>query len=134
MANGRDLLDELFDRAKCRDEVLQVLFWLAGEGFESDMTVSGVARFAARSEDEIRPALESLVELDLAVRIEQEAAPRYALTESGRREGGRRFADEFSELIHREGHGSTCSDPDCDCQGSPEAAAACFHERSGAPR
>ena len=131
MANGRDPLDELFDRAKCRDEVLQVLFWLSGEGFDSEMTAQGVARFTARAEDEVRPALEDIVALGLATRIEQGTGARYELTDAGRREGGRRFADEFSDLIHREGHG-TCNDPDCDCQTSPEAAADCFHERSAA--
>jgi hypothetical protein len=129
---ARDPLDALFDRAKTRDEVLQVLFWLAGEGFESEMTADGVARFTARTPEEVRPALDEAVALGLALRVE-DPAPRYMLTEAGRREGGRRFANEFAEVIQREGHGSTCSDPDCDCHASPEAASLC-HETTGRRR
>ena len=46
--------------------------------------------------------------------VPPEALCRYALTEEGAREGGRRFADEFKDLT-KPGHGE-CGDPDCECQ------------------
>ena len=51
--------------------------------------------------------------------------PRYTLTATGVREGGRRFADEFADLT-RAGHGE-CSDPDCECQRSGNPADCTHH-------
>jgi hypothetical protein len=129
MTMERDPLDRLFDQAKCKDELLEVLFWLAGEGFEDEMTLEGVARFVARPVAEVRPALEAAVALGLVARTADTAVERYALTEAGRREGGRRFAVEFAPYVAREAHGGSCSDPNCDCRTSPEAAAACVSAR-----
>jgi len=50
--------------------------------------------------------------------------PRYELTATGVREGGRRFADEFANLT-RPGHGE-CADPNCQCQRT-EDPADCSH-------
>lgn len=119
-------------RLKYRDEILQVLFWLGGEGFERDMTAEGVARFVALAEDEVRRALDDLVEMGLASLLAGPAVDRYELTAAGRREGGRRFAEEFAPMFARDAHRGTCSDPSCDCHDSPELAAECG--RSGLHR
>jgi hypothetical protein len=112
-------------RLRHRDEILQVLFWLGGEGFERDMTAEGVARFVALAEAEVRSTLEDMVALGLATRLGGPEAERYELTPAGRREGGRRFAEEFAPMFARDAHGGTCSDPSCDCHDSPELATAC---------
>lgn len=111
-----------------QDEVLQVMFWLRGERLASDVTVADVARFTGSSAEAIAAVLRRLVALGLVTSLRGDAAPRFALTAEGNREGGRRFADEFADLT-KPGHGE-CGDPDCDCQrtGSPED---CRHRVAG---
>ena len=111
-----------------QDEVLQVMFWLRGERLASDVTVADVARFTGSSAEAIAAVLRRLVALGLVTSLQGDAAPRFALTAEGNREGGRRFADEFADLT-KPGHGE-CGDPDCDCQrtGSPED---CRHRVAG---
>jgi hypothetical protein len=104
-----------------QDEMLELLYWLEGEGFAATATVSGLARFLAHSEEEVRRTLQSLLRRgDIAL---SEGAHEYHLTEIGRREAARRFAEEFGPLL-AQGHGE-CSDPDCDCRTNPAGAAEC---------
>jgi hypothetical protein len=111
-----------------RDEVLQLLFWLAGEGFEDEMTPQGVARFLGLRGDEVGPVLDATVEAALTERL---PCGRYKLTDAGAREGGRRFSEEFAGMRALESHAANCTDPDCDCHTSAEAAHTCVHERQG---
>ena len=107
-----------------RDELLQLLYWMEGEGFASDATVTGVCRFLDASEAGVARTLEGLVRRGDVVTSEREGEPvRYRLTDIGRREAARRFAEEFAGMQHK-GHGE-CEDPDCECHTSPEAAAEC---------
>ena len=126
MAQRHSSPDDALGRIECRDEILQLLYWLAGEGLETEMTSAGMARFMARPEDEIRPALDELVDLGLVDRAAGGDLDRYSLTGTGRREGGRRFVEEFAGVLGQEEHGA-CSDPDCDCHASPEAIGLCIH-------
>lgn len=119
-------------RIRRRDEVLQVLFWMEGEGFEEDMTAAGVKRFVARPESDVRAVLDELVSSGLAVRAAAGSDTRYALTAEGKREGGRRFIDEFGPLLARDVHGGECHEPDCECHTSAEGAAVCRAERERA--
>jgi hypothetical protein len=121
--------NDAFERLKSRDEVLQVLFWLAGEGFDRDMTVEGIARFVARPTQEVGRALQDAIDAGLVMRAD---GARYVTTPAGRREGGRRFTEEFAELFARDTHGGTCTDPFCDCHDAPEGAGACV-SRTPAP-
>lgn len=101
-----------------RDEILQAMYWLAGEGLQQDADAIDLARLLAVDA--------SLLARDLLVLASNgylEEVPgrpgRFSLTEQGRAEGGRRFADEFAEM-HKPGHGE-CGDPECECHmtGSP---------------
>lgn len=118
-------------KLQCRDEILQVLFWLAGEGFETEMTPEGIARFVAWPEDAVRTALDEAIELGLAARSADADDMRYELTEAGRREGGRRFTEEFAGTFAHAAHGGLCSDPSCDCHTSTDPAAVCGHHAHG---
>jgi hypothetical protein len=122
MSEPPDVEADAVERLKCRDEVLQVLFWLIGERFERDMTIEGVARFVARPAHEVGRALQDAIDAGLVTRADGE---RYEPTAAGRREGGRRFTEEFAEMFARDTHGGTCTDPFCDCHESPQAAGAC---------
>lgn len=106
-----------------RDEILQVMFWIQGEGFGDEVGPALLERFLGVDASVGVRYLERLVEEGLLMRA---AAGTYSLTDEGRRHGGRVFADEFAELT-KPGHGE-CG-PDCWCHASPEEAEACVQER-----
>jgi hypothetical protein len=92
-----------------RDEILQVMYWLRGEGILQQVRVDDLKRFLHAADEELRSALGELVSLELVVACDN----RFELTESGVKEGRRRFVDEFEPLL-RQGH-YECNEPDCDC-------------------
>lgn len=115
------MTDEPGDRIARQDEVLQLLYWLEGEGFGVDATLAGIVRLIVQPEAAVRDVLNHLVRRgDVAV---DAAAGRYRLTAVGRGEAGRRFAEEFAPLLQR-GHGE-CDDPTCDCRTNPGTAPEC---------
>lgn len=105
------------------DEVLELLFWFEGEGLGDSATLSGIARFLTHGEDETRQALDHLVSRGDVRVLGDGPQAEFRLTDVGRREGGRRFAEEFATLLSQ-GHGE-CNDPDCDCHDDPAGAAEC---------
>lgn len=109
-----------------RDEVLELLYWLEGEGFGGNATVTGMARFLTYPEDEVRSTLGALARRG-EVLAPEDPGGEYRLTESGRREAARRFAEEFAPLLSQ-GHGE-CNDPTCDCHTNPAGAAECHAAR-----
>lgn len=111
-------LDDLF----WRDEVLQIMYWFQGEGFGEEVTAVDLRRFLANDAPELDPYLVTMAEDGwLSVVDTGGSNDRYRLTELGRREGARRFADAFEDMT-KPAHGE-CS-PDCGCQGDP---AKCKH-------
>ena len=109
-----------------RDELLELLYWFEGEGFQSNATLGGIVRFVAHPESEVHRILDELRRRgDVAL---HESTGEYRLTETGRREAARRFAEEFAPLLSQ-GHGE-CSDPNCDCHENPGAAAECHAARA----
>jgi hypothetical protein len=100
------------------DEILQVMYWLRGEGLAATVSAGDLSRWITLRAEELRPLFQRMVSAGLIEPASAspivEAAPRYRLTERGVREGGRRFAAEFADLT-RPGHGE-CGDPDCECQ------------------
>ncbi|HWK09256.1 MAG TPA: hypothetical protein VNR64_04355 [Vicinamibacterales bacterium] len=104
------------------DEILQVMFWMLGEGLAPDVDALAIARFLPFDVDRIDQLLNVLVGRGF-VRAAS-AAPggglRFALTDLGRLEAGRRFADEFADMT-KPGHGE-CADADCDCHRTGSAA------------
>jgi hypothetical protein len=102
-----------------QDEILQVMYWMLGEGLGNEVTVADLRRLLDTSDEMLEAALQRLSAISL-VRL---AAPgAYQLTETGVVEGRRRFVDEFEGML-RQGH-YECKDPDCDCH-SPEFAGSC---------
>ena len=102
------------DDLAAQDEVLQVMFWLRGEGLADDVNAADVARFTGGDEAQVTGTLGRLVERGLVSVVRPDIEARYSLSPEGVREGGRRFADEFADLT-KPGHGE-CGDPDCDCR------------------
>lgn len=110
-----------------QDEILQVMYWMRGEGFGAQLTIADLRKFLDAPASVIEVNLQRLIHNGL-VALEAE---QYQLTAMGVREGGRRFADEFEGLL-QQGH-YECNDPDCDCH-DPDNYAPCratehHHER-----
>lgn len=102
-----------------RDEILQVMFWLQGEGFGNQVDSQLLERFLGVDAKIGIKYLDKLVEEEL---LGKRADGRYELTAEGRSLGGRVFAEEFSELTGPT-HGE-CG-PDCWCHADPDEAEAC---------
>ncbi|MDQ6910796.1 MAG: hypothetical protein M3Z84_08470 [Actinomycetota bacterium] len=108
-----------------RSEILQVMYWLRGEGFGDQVDPALLERFLGV---DAGIGVQYLDRLVIEGYVEQ-AGDRYKLSELGSREGALEFASSFSELT-RPTHGE-CS-ADCWCHNSPEEAEACASERASA--
>ena len=106
-----------------RDEILQVMFWIQGEGFGDHVSPDLLERFLGVQANFGIQYLDRLVDEGLLVRTDDSL---YELTDQGRRHGVRVFADEFADLT-KPGHGECGTD--CWCHASPEEAEACAQER-----
>lgn len=113
-------LDALF----WRDEILQVLFWMEGEGLAEAVRAEDLLPFLSADRDTIEHHLDRCAEAGDLDRRTVPRGPVYALTEASRTEAGRRFATAFAEM-QKPGHGE-CS-ADCDCQGDPSLCSAHHH-------
>lgn len=98
-----------------RDELLEFLYWIEGEAIPGAATFDGIVRFLAQPPEQVQSTLADLVARGDAT--SDPATSEYRLTEPGRREAARRFAEEFAPLIGQ-GHGE-CNDPNCDCHSDP---------------
>ncbi len=116
--NGGKPFDPV-EALRCRDDILQAMFWMRGEGFGEEADAAMLTSFLALDEGLLREQLDILIEDGYL----EEAGGLYRLSELGAKEGGRRFADEFSGL-QETAHGE-CG-PECPhCQGI--ARDACVH-------
>jgi len=106
-----------------RDEILQMMFWIKGEGFGDQVDPVVLERFLGVEASIGLGYLDRLVDEGLLVRTNEGL---YGLTGRGHEFGARVFADEFADLT-RPAHGE-CG-PDCWCHASVEEAEACAAER-----
>ncbi len=109
---GRDGEPPPVEALKQRDEIMQVLYWMEGEGLAPDVRPADLLRFIGGSEQTIAVQLEALRTMGYVEQTRNEAG-RYRLSVVGRQEGRRRFVEDFAPLL-RQGHGE-CHDPECDC-------------------
>lgn len=108
-----------------RSEILQVMYWLRGEGLGEVVDAALLERFLGVDADVGVTYLEQLVRDGYL-----DAVPGgYRLSETGLAEGRTEFAMSFADLT-RPAHGE-CS-ADCWCHASAEEAAACAAERARA--
>jgi hypothetical protein len=104
-----------------RDEILQLMFWLRGEGLSADAAPDDLRRFLEADPGQLHERLEALVQ-EGYLEPASEDGRRYRLTAFGIEEGRRRFVDEFSPFLGKESH-IVCGDPMCECQTSGVACA-----------
>lgn len=101
-----------------RSEILQVMYWLRGEGFGDIVDAGLLERFLGVDASIGVTYLEMLVSegyLDAD-------GPFFTLSDKGRAEGAAEFASSFADLM-RPTHGEC--DADCWCHQSAEEAEAC---------
>lgn len=102
---------QALDALRWRDEILQALYWMRGEGLASEVTPAMLADFLV-----VEPATVSHYLAQLAADgYLSEGDGVYRLTRLGLAEGSRSFADAFGDYI-RQGHmecgpGCWCIDP-----------------------
>lgn len=119
------MTDDRSEEVARLDEVLEMLYWTEGEGFSGAATLDVITRFLTHSRDDVLRTLTALVARG---DVTQDAGTgEYRLTEIGRKEAARRFAEEFAPMLSQ-GHGE-CNDPDCDCHSNPMGAAECHAAR-----
>ncbi len=104
-----------------QDEILQVMYWMRGEGFGEKITLAQLKKFLDASDSILAANLSQLAKNGL---VNFDFSDFYELTEIGVKEGGRRFADEFDGML-KQGH-YECDDPNCDCN-DPNSTADCRH-------
>lgn len=83
-----------------RDDILELLFWMRGQGFADSLSVGEVARFLTHAEDDVAASLEKLAALGALERD----GDRYRLSAEGLPEARRRFVDDFRDML-ADGHG-----------------------------
>ena len=108
-----------------RDEVLEMLYWTEGEGLTGAATLDAITRFLTHEREDVLRTLTDLVTRGDAA--QDPLTGEYRLTDVGRKEAARRFAEEFSPMLSQ-GHGE-CNDPSCDCHSDPMSAAECHAAR-----
>jgi len=107
------LLDPV-EELKRGDEILQVMFWLQGEGLGPDVTPADLLRFVDDA-GAVEIAVARLAEEGYVEPVREGAGSvRYRLTAFGLEEGRRRFLDEFEPYLARHAHGE-CGAADCSC-------------------
>lgn len=106
-----------------RDEILQVMYWIRGEGFGDTVDPELLERFLGVEAQVSVRYLDRLVHEGL---LHRSGDGRYELTKLGSDHGAQVFAMEFAELT-KPGHGECGAD--CWCHASPEEAEACAQER-----
>jgi len=107
-----------------RSEILQVMYWLRGEGFGDIVDAALLERFLGVDAAIGLTYLDRLVEEGYLERD----GDWFVLSLSGLEQGAAEFATSFSDFT-RPTHGE-CSE-DCWCHASADEAAACAAERSG---
>ncbi len=109
-----------------RSEILQVMYWLKGEGLGEVVDAPLLERFLGVDAEVGMGYLDRLV-VDGYL---EPVSGGYVMSASGLAEGKTEFAISFSDLT-RPTHGE-CS-ADCWCQNSVEEAIACAAERAPGP-
>ena len=110
--------DDAFSAIYWRDEILQLMYWLKGEGLLEEVAPDDLRRFLEAAPERLSELLAQLTQ-DGYLEPAQGEGRRYRLSALGMAEGHRRFVDEFAALLGRESH-IICGDPECECHTSGE--------------
>lgn len=106
-----------------RDEILQVMYWMSGEGLGETVAPADLVSFLGLGEAVIARVMARVAGERF---LEPADAGAYRLTELGKDAGKRSFSIEFEDMT-AQGHGECSSD--CWCNKSGSFAAQCTTER-----
>ena len=106
-----------------RDEILQVMYWMLGEGLGSDVGPAQLKPFLGGDEPYVLQVMDQIAREGFLERVVES---RFKLTELGKDAGKRSFALEFEGLLGQ-AHGECGAD--CWCHTSAARAAQCATER-----
>lgn len=112
-----------WDLIQLQDEILQILYWMRGEHLSQSVSIEELIRFLPLDRQPLR---EALARLEAKGHLSLKGVGDHLqvlLSETGFREGRRRFEDEFEGRLGHESH-LVCDDPDCDCH-DPEGEGFC---------
>ena len=101
-----------------KDEILQILYWMDGEGFGHDVPASQVLALLNTNKDNLLYHLNKLVNEDVLNSGSKDIieSSMISLSKGARKEAGNRFAEAF-QGYQKAGHGE-CG-PDCEfCYGT----------------
>jgi len=96
------------EELRLRDEILQVLYWLEGEGLRQNASAQQVSVLVGFPTEQVERVFTAMQLEGLLLSMGEGAVQ---LSELGHKEGGRRFNDAFADLT-RSAHGA-CG-PDCE--------------------
>ncbi len=99
------------ERLVNREDILQICYWYQGEGLGDVYNARSLQPFLNYDEVLIETAFNELI-LAGYLEIISSPTPGYRFTESGKKEGGRLFADSFADF-QKAGHGE-CAAGCCD--------------------
>lgn len=99
------------DRLVDREEVLQICYWVQGEGLGEVDSPELLQPFLTRPRPEVAAALRQLAQLGELEPVTQPSAG-YRFTAAGRKNAGQLFAESFSDF-QKQGHGE-CDAGCCD--------------------
>lgn len=99
------------DRLVNREEILQICYWYQGEGLGDVYNAGLLQPFLNHAEDQIEFVFKELLR-DGLLEFVSAPAPGYRLTDSGKKQGGKLFADSFADF-QKPGHGE-CAAGCCD--------------------
>lgn len=116
------------DPIQLRDEILQFLFWMRGEGLAERLTLDRLSNFLRQSPERTAEAVSALLESGFLGAAGDGSERQFYLSTHGIREGGRRFQEEFEPYLGHETH-LVCDDPHCECH-SPDWEGVCRHLES----
>jgi len=88
-----------------QDEILQILFWMRGEGLGEVVALEEINRLLTIEKSNLNEAVERLEEMGhLKLSTNSENISEVQLTEQGKKEGKIRFKDEFENYLGHEDH------------------------------
>lgn len=113
-------LDHLF----WRDEILQAMYWLQGEGIGRTSSAQSLSSLLDCGSDRLEGELRRLAAEGY---LQPAGGGEYTMTDAGLETGRATFTSEFAELA-RSAHGA-CG-PGCVCQRHRAGTAACQRQRA----
>lgn len=98
-----------------KEEILQVLYWMQGEGMDSEVNAAKMLPFLNTTAENLAYHLTKISAEGLLESFRKEGITYFKLSKKGKKEGGRQFAEAFQGM-QKPGHGE-CG-PDCEfCYG-----------------